>query len=93
MAVILKVGNTNDFPPVPKDFPQCGNYYQPDINNNLDNSNEMNKNTYHVFSIYENINKHYTFNMWNIFSKNECVLNQNVTFVLLWLPIFLIFLF
>ncbi|XP_071512018.1 uncharacterized protein [Diadema antillarum] len=29
MGLVVRVGNQTDLPPVPKDFPRCGNYYGP----------------------------------------------------------------
>lgn len=37
MAVLFKIGEDSDFPPVPNNFPQCGNYKT----NDYENENEI----------------------------------------------------
>lgn len=40
MAVIFKVGSFSDFPPVPKNFPRCGNYISPPLTSDKPSQNE-----------------------------------------------------
>lgn len=36
MALVLKIGDDKEMPPIPQDFPKCGNYWATDLNNDCD---------------------------------------------------------
>ncbi len=106
MAVLLKIGDVQDFPSVPKNFPRCGNFYHyehmivsDDNTNDLPSDDELGFQKYPYF-LPEMSNKNNTENsesgIWNVIKllggvTSDCDSTHSSNSTCLWLLTFLFY--